>query len=153
MTEEEFRKAIVDEALTWVDTPYNAYGRIKGVGVNCAYFLYGVAKNAKVIPEDAPFPSSYSPQFSQNVKEERLLGIIQSYGAIELLESQVKPGDIVVYKNGLSHVHAGIILDWPTSIIHVTGTSGCQMSHGMGGWLAPYHKVFRTLWHGNIHRQ
>lgn len=150
MTEEEFRNAIVQEALTWRGTPYRNSGTMKGVGCNCAQLLFGVAINSGAIPKDSPKPSYYSPQFSLNSKEERLLAVIDSYGAKEISEEQVKPGDIVVYKNGLSHGHAAIILSWPERIIHVLGPTGCQEAHGLGGVLRGMNRSFRTLWHGNI---
>ena len=148
MNEQEFRNAIVTEAKSWVGTPYRNSGSTKKIGVNCAMFLYQVALNAKVLPENAPKPAHYSPQFSVNQKQERLLAVIDSYGAKVITEEQAKPGDIVVYKNGLSHGHAAIIISWPEAIIHVMGVVGCQEAHGLGGILLGMDRVFRTLWQG-----
>jgi cell wall-associated NlpC family hydrolase len=150
VTEEKFRSAIVWEALSWRGTPYRSSGTLKGVGCNCAQFLFGVAINSGAIPKDSPKPLHYSPQFSLNKKEERLLAVIDSYGASPIEEREVKPGDIVVYKNGLSHGHAAIVIKWPDRIIHVLAPSGCQEAHGLGGILGKMPRKFRTLWHGNI---
>ena len=129
MTEVEIRKAITDEALTWVGTPYKDTGRIKGVAVNCAQLLYGVARNAGVIPEDSPEPRWFSSQLCYHAKDERIVQYILSYGAHEITESEVKPGDMVVFKIGRAHGHAGIIIDFPEKMVHSFPPHGCYVSH------------------------
>lgn len=147
MTEQEFRSAIVAEAETWKDTPYRASGRIKGVGVNCAWFLYSVAFNARVIDPLTPSPKWYTPQFATHSREERLIEYVLAYGAREVTENQLKPGDIVLYKSGLSHGHAALVIDWPT-IMHVMLAHGCHKGNAREGVLGRYSMRFFTLWPG-----
>ncbi len=143
--ESEFRSAIAEEALSWKDTPYHANGAVKGAGVNCAQFLYCVAKDAGVLPDDAPQPRWFTSQLAMHSKEERLVAYIKQYGAVEIAEADVKAGDIVVYKNGQAHGHAAIVIDWPT-IIHVLPIHGCQMGSIDEGRLAAYSRRYFTLW-------
>ena len=145
MTETEFRTAIATEAESWIDTPYHANGALKGVGVNCAQFLFCVAKAAGVLAGDAPLPRWYTPQLATNSKEERLVNYVMSYGATEVTVAQVKTGDIVLYKSGQAHGHAAIVLDWP-EIIHVLPIHGCQKGTVDEGKLGAYTRRYFTLW-------
>ncbi len=146
-TETEFRSAIAEEAKTWIGTPYHANGAVKGVGVNCAQFLYCVAKAATVIASDAPLPRWFTPQLATHSKEERLVAYVMSYGATEVTEACVGTGDIVLYKSGQAHGHAAIVLDWPC-IIHVLPGHGCQMGHIDEGRLGKFTRRYFTLWKG-----
>jgi NlpC/P60 family putative phage cell wall peptidase len=40
----DIRQQIVDEARTWLNTPFHHQGRVKSVGVDCAGVVIGVAK-------------------------------------------------------------------------------------------------------------
>jgi cell wall-associated NlpC family hydrolase len=145
MTETQFRSAIVEEAKSWIGTPYRASGALKGVGINCAQFLFCVAKNAGVLPADAPQPRWYTPQLATNSKEERLIAYVTAYGAIEIAEDDAQAGDIVLYKSGQAHGHAAIVLDWP-QIIHVLPIHGCQMGIVDEGRLGAFSRRCFTLW-------
>jgi cell wall-associated NlpC family hydrolase len=145
MTEAQFRSAIITEALTWINTPYRNVGCIKGVGVNCAMFIWGVAKAAGIVPTGAKEPRWYTPQLATHSKEERLIAYVTAYGAVEV--ATPKPGDLVLYRTGLSHGHAGIVIDWPEKIIHALPPHGVQMGHGDEGKLGKFERRFFTLFH------
>jgi cell wall-associated NlpC family hydrolase len=141
---DDLRKALCDEAITWLGTPYRAAGKIKGVGVNCAQFLYLVGKASNVLKEDVPEPSWYTPQFAQNNKEERLINYLMAYGATEIELDAVKQGDIIAYKSGLSHGHLALCLGLP-QIIHCTPPFGCQLGMWEDGKLKQFSKRFFTF--------
>jgi cell wall-associated NlpC family hydrolase len=150
MTESEFRGAIVTEALTWTGTPYKDTGRVKGVAVNCAQLLYGVAKNAGVLTPDAPEPRWFSSQLPYHQPDERIVQYVLAYGAREIQESELGGGDIVVYKTGQAHGHAAIVIDWPTRILHSLKPNGCVEGHGTKeGVLAGKGRRYFTLWGGS----
>jgi len=144
MTETQFRAAITNAALSWINTPYRQCARIKGVGCNCAQFLFGVALEAGVIPADSPEPRWYTPQFATHQKEERLIEYVKAYGAVEV--DAPKPGDIVLYKTGRSHGHAAIVIEWPEKIIHALPPSGVQMGRSDEGRLGKFSQRYFTLW-------
>src|ERR1700748_1385569 len=102
MTEKEARAAVVAEAMEWRGTPYKLNGRIKGVGCNCAQLLYGVAIGSGAIPSKPPEPRWYSPQLHVHSKDERLIEYFKSYGAVQVKESEIQDGDIVLYRSGKS---------------------------------------------------
>jgi cell wall-associated NlpC family hydrolase len=145
MTETEFRAAIVAEAQEWIGTPYHANGALKGAGINCAQFLFCVAKNAQALSADAPQPRWFTPQLATHSKEERLIEYVTSYGCTEITEAEVKPGDIVLYKSGQAHGHAAIVLDWP-QIIHVLPGHGCRMGNVDDGRMGAFSRRYFTLW-------
>lgn len=140
------REAIVAEAKLWLKTPYKDVGCIRGVGANCAMLLYGVAKGSGILPPDAKEPRWYTSQLHVHSKEERLMEYIKAYGAVEVSEEKIGPGDIVLYKSGLSHGHAGIIIDWPGLIVHTTKATNCCYAHGTNeGFLASKKRRYFTL--------
>ena len=146
MTEPEFRNAITTEALTWISTPYRCVGRIKGVGVNCAQLLFGVALGSGIIPADSPEPRWYTPQLATHSKEERLVEYVKAYGAVEITEAEIRPGDILLYCSGQSHGHAAIVIEWPGKIIHCLPPHGVQLGHADEGRLHTFTRRYFTLW-------
>lgn len=147
MTEDEFRSAIATEARTWIGTPYHPNGNLKGAGVNCAQFLYGAAKNAGVLPEDAPDPRKFTAQLAAKTKEERLVAYIAAYGGAEIPEGEVKTGDIVFYRVAGEHGHTAIVLDWP-NVVHSMPLNGCQMGIVNEGSMGAKTRRYFTLWKG-----
>ncbi len=145
MDEIEFRSAIAEEARTWINTPYHMSGNLKGVGVNCAQFLYGVARNAGVLPEDAPDPRRFTAEFVALPKEQRLAAYIHAYGGREITQAEVKTGDIVFYESRGEHGHTAIVLDWP-NVIHSMPLHGCQAGLVDEGKMAAKTRHYFTLW-------
>lgn len=144
-TEQQFRSALVDEALTWVGTPYRANGAVKHVGANCAMFLYCVAKDAGVFPADAAAPRWFTPQFATHSKEERVIHYLRAYGGVEISADAVKPGDVVAYKSGQAHGHVALVIDLP-EIIHVLPGNGCQRGLVDEGRLGAFSRRYFTFW-------
>jgi cell wall-associated NlpC family hydrolase len=94
----------------------------------------------------APEPRWYTPQLHQHSKEERLAEYVMAYGAKEVSEDQAGPGDIVLYRMGLSFGHAGIIVQWPDRIVHAVPAHGCCYAHGANeGLLASKARRFFSL--------
>jgi len=145
MDEKQMRAALMAEALTWIGTPYHPSGGLKGVGVNCAQFIFYAARNAGALPADAPLPRWYTPQLATHSKEERLIDYILAYGATEILEAEVQPGDVVLYKSGQAHGHAAFLLEYP-EIIHVLPIHGCQRGAVDEGRLGAMARRYFSLW-------
>lgn len=146
MTEAEGRIALVESADLWLHTPYQNSGCIRGVAANCAMLMYGIARDAGVLPPDAREPKWYSPQFHIHQREERLIDRVMGYQLTEISESDVRPGDIVAYLTGMSHGHLGLVVEWPTKIVQTTQAHGCQYGHGLQGALAHCNRRFFSLW-------
>lgn len=54
------RSEIVEEALTWIGTPWHHHQGVKGVGTDCVQFLFGVGKAIGFIPADTTI-KNYEP--------------------------------------------------------------------------------------------
>lgn len=152
MDEQEARTAIVNEALSWVGTPYHSNAAVKGNtgGTDCAMLLVAVYSSVGVIPEIDPRP--YSPQWHIHRNEEEYLAAILRY-AKEVVgppERVPKPGDVALFRIGNLFAHGAIVVDWP-NVVHAIGDLMVikeDVSKNVIGkralWNVP--KRFFTLW-------
>jgi cell wall-associated NlpC family hydrolase len=110
--EQSERINVVLEANSWLMTPYHHEGKRKGVGIDCAMFLYEVFRHCNLVPE-MTFPR-YSPQWHLHKNEELYL-----HKVIEFAKRVYAPlpGDIVLYKFARTFSHGAIVVKWP-KIIH-----------------------------------
>src|ERR1700722_14108058 len=112
------RKKITDEAITWLGTPYRGWSRLKGCGVDCGQLLAGVYIGAGFFPPDGiKMPENYSLQVAQHREDTEYIDTILKYMR-EIAETDLQPGDVVVYKLGLAFAHAAIVIDWPNYVVH-----------------------------------
>ena len=95
-------------ALSWNGTPYQHQVGLKGVGVDCAYFVGKVAEEAGAIQKFYVEP--YSVEWHWHSKEEKMCEIVESFGAIQIPVEDRKPGDILCFKYGRVCSHLGILL-------------------------------------------
>ena len=101
------RKTILKHARTWVGTPYQHQAKCKGVGVDCAMLIAGVAEDCK-IDIDYDFVPNYSKQWHLHNREEKLKGILLDVGFIEIPLEDAKAGDVLGFKYGRVMSHIGI---------------------------------------------
>lgn len=106
---------ILEEARTWIGTPYHHRGMAKGAGVDCGSFLYMLFSAAGL--EMQPFPSDYPPDWCLHRDDERYLDFIKPY-TIEV--SQAEVAGIVVFRYGRAYSHGGLITADRT-VIHAWG--------------------------------
>lgn len=101
------RQKIIDEAETWIGTPYLYAGQDKGVGTDCSGMVMQVYLAALEYP--IPRNSARQAEFCQRIES-----------------NEVVPGDLVFFATGsdpkkVSHV--GIIVD-ESSFIHASSSKG-----------------------------
>jgi len=141
----EQRKKIVAEAADWCkDTPYRGNTAIKNVGCDCAMLLFGVYRDAGFIAADTAVPRNYQMNVAMHKRDDRYINTIRRF-AREIPESEVQPGDIVVYKIGRGYSHAAIIVKWPEHIVHALERDGVHAGHGKNWEFGKYERVFLTL--------
>jgi cell wall-associated NlpC family hydrolase len=100
----------VDEARTWLGTPFHHAARVRGAGVDCGQLLAAVYAPQEQGPE-------YPPGWWQHGDREVLLDQVQAYaGEVDA----PGPGDIALWKFGRCWSHAGIVVAWPV-VIHALG--------------------------------
>lgn len=119
--EEQERQSVVQEALSWIGTPYHHAAGVKGCGVDCAYLLIEVYSRCGIVPRINPGP--YKGNIATFVKGQRLYRRI-----VSSLSRQVRrpprPGDVAVFmvniggrhRNFLA-THGGIVIEWPR-VVH-----------------------------------
>ena len=109
---DEQRCAVLEEAMSWLRTPYHHAARLKGIGVDCAMFLAEVYEKAGVI--DHVDPDRYPRDWHQHQSEELYLENVESFCH---RVDKPKPGDVVMFKFGRCASHGAIVIEWP-QIIH-----------------------------------
>lgn len=145
--EQELRARLVKEAYSWVKTPYLHGCAIKGVGANCAMLMFGIAKGAGILATEVPTPKHFTAQAALHSKDERLLRYLLAYGFTETDEDHAKPGDILLYKNGLAHGHMAMMVT-KTAVVHTLSPVGCKVNGFADGVLGTYSRRYFTLWRG-----
>ena len=117
------RAMVVAEAMTWLGTPYHDMGCVKGVGVDCAMLVFGVAKAVGLAPhiEHADLPV-YSPA-AHVYNKGFLLDEIVKFGCVEVPLNKAEPGDILLFEYYNTIAHAGIKVS-DTEVIHAVKRPG-----------------------------
>ena len=121
---------IIEAALSWVGTPYHHQQRCKGVGVDCAHLIAGVAIDAGLIPADVQLPMDYSPEWNMHNEEQMLLSYLELFGCKEKVKTE--PGDIICFTIGKAVGHVGIMIS-ETQYVHAQNL------------VAPYRVTINTL--------
>ncbi|KHN68719.1 hypothetical protein AV645_07020 [Acinetobacter calcoaceticus] len=121
----------VQEALTWLGTPYHHQGRVKGVGVDCGTLICEVYEKVGLMDHLDPRP--YPPDWHLHQMEQRYLELI--LGVCDPVEGSPQPGDIVLYNFGKCISHGAIVIEWP-QVIHSYLHQGVIIQDGTKGSLA-----------------
>lgn len=107
------RKQVIDEARSWLGTPFHMNQCVKGAGVDCGRFLIAVYSSVGLMP---PFDAEYySPQWHLHNGEEKYMATILRYGRETL---KPNPGDTALFHIGRHYAHSAIVENWPR-VIHV----------------------------------
>lgn len=107
------RVAVVNEALSWVGTPYHHMGRVKGAGVDCGMFIAEVFERCNKIPHiDFGY---YPADWGMHRSEEFYLKYMNVYFK-EVTRSPL-PGDVLLYKFGRCISHGAIVV-FENTLIH-----------------------------------
>ncbi len=120
MTEKEHRDAIVAEAKTWLRTPWHHEARVKGHGVDCGMLILEVYHSVGLLPKIEV--EHYPPDFMLHRGEEWYLRTVLQHGFE--IPGPPLPGDVILFKQGRSFSHGGIVISWPM-IIHATAEEKC----------------------------
>jgi len=134
----EQRKRVVELAREWIGTPYHSsarrQGRERGCGVDCVQLIIAVYHDAGLIPDVNP--GHYSPEIHLHQPDSTYLTQVLRYSR-EIEESQVLPGDLLLFHVGKAYGHGAIIEEWPAKIIHALVSCGVIESHGRNEGFLP----------------
>ncbi len=101
---------IVDEALSWIGTPYRHQGRRRGVGCDCLGLVMGVWQAVcGALPEQ---PRDYAADWAEADGTDRLLEAARKYCS-EKAPERLAAGDLILFRwrPGLAAKHCAIALD------------------------------------------
>ena len=114
------RQQAIVEALTWLKTPFQMNGAIKGEAIDCGHFLAEVYRSVGIdVPE---VTEQFRVDWHLHERRERLLNIVLPY--TQMVEVP-EPGDIVMFKVARVYAHSGIVIEWP-KIIHAMWSAGVE---------------------------
>lgn len=106
------RAAVVEEARTWIGTPFHHAARVKGAGVDCLMLLAEVYERAGVAGHvEPPF---YVPDWHLHRDAERYAEGLLRYA--RPITAPPDPGDIALFRFGRTFSHGAIVVDWPRLI-------------------------------------
>ena len=119
------RQCVVEEARTWLGTPYRLGARVKGAGCDCATLLFMVYRHCGLIGDEeiGVFAGDW---WAHTTEEKYLFRLLRHAGkvaeSIAYASIQAEPGNIALTRVAKSKVfnHGGIILAWPR-IVHAIG--------------------------------
>jgi cell wall-associated NlpC family hydrolase len=135
------REQIVEEARTWLHTPYHHHARIKGAGVDCVWLLIEVYRQFGLVADDFD-PGNYSNEWYMHRDEEIYLGGVQRFAKPLPIEAEPQAGDVALYKVGRCVSHGAILID-RDYVIHANRRAGQVEITELRGQLAPY---FHSFW-------
>lgn len=133
------RQAAVEEARTWIGTPYQLNGAEKGVGVDCQHLIVAVYRAVGLpmpsgsLRRTAPTGGPRCASWVEAVEAYRdaPTGLDRVAGFINEIETP-QPGDTALFGFWGTYVHAGIVVRWPAEVIHaVRVVSAGDVSAGM----------------------
>lgn len=123
------RKQIVDEAMTWLGTPFAHRAAVKGVGVDCAYLCGAVAVALGAIQKFNP--PMYSLEWQFHARKEFAFEWIESCGAT-VKNGAPEAGDIVTFRYARVSCHLGIMIN-DKEFIHADRTIGRVLVNRLEG--------------------
>jgi cell wall-associated NlpC family hydrolase len=106
------REQAVEEAKTWLRTPFVQNAAVKGAGVDCGRLLVEVYRGIVPVPQFVP---RFSRDWHLHTREERFIDLLSKFA--REVERGPEPGDITLFQVGRVYGHAGIVIDWPV-VIH-----------------------------------
>lgn len=124
---EASREAVAQLALSWVGTPFMAYGRTKGKGVDCIRLVAAILEEAGALPEInwKEFPRytlDWSAHHDRPILEEAIEYLKLEYIRIESM-TQLQPGDVLAFAPGKVVYHLGIYVG-SRSFVHAMQGAG-----------------------------
>lgn len=111
---------IVAEAYTWLDTPWKHQHRTKGVAVDCAGLVIGVARELGLVAPDFDF-TGYGRQ-----ADGTLLAVCERF-MTRIPRDQMGPGDVLVVAVEADPQHMGVLVPYRhggVSLVHAASNAG-----------------------------
>lgn len=109
-----WEEKVLNEARSWLGTPYVAKQCLKGQGCDCGTFLHHCYSTVLPLP---PMPKDYAVDWALHNPEELYLDFIAPY--VRQIDAP-RPGGLGTWLFGRAYAHGGIVTE-QRSIIHAYG--------------------------------
>lgn len=130
------RAMVVAEARSWLRTPWQHQARMKGVGVDCAGLIIGVARNLGLVPADADVTD-----YARKPDGVSLLRHCRQW--MLLIEPRnARAGDVIVIRFDVDPQHMAILGDAPgggLAMIHALDRPGHKGGEVIEHRYAPFY--------------
>lgn len=107
---------IIEEARSWIGTPFYPHVAIKGVGADCVTFALRVFQSAGAIPESQALPE-YSLDGGSHLQESAVTNWLAATGYFHKVQTAPGIGDVITFKVGRVDHHVGIVVA-KTKFVH-----------------------------------
>lgn len=139
---------ITVQARTWLGTPFHHQARLKGKGCDCLGLIVGVVDELGLTDEIGRLLSSYDEiNYSKEPDGKYLIQKLENI-LDEVNPSEIKAGDLALFKMGNNPQHLAIITDYQGSLgmIHCYAQARKVVEHRFDEeWQKRLFKVYR--WH------
>ena len=92
------REKIVEEARTWLGTPYRHQASVRGVGADCLGLVRGVWRG--LLGTEPERPPAYNPHWAELTGEDTLIKAARRH-MTEVAVGGTKPGDVLLFRMAL----------------------------------------------------
>lgn len=111
---------LIEEAESWIDTPYHHQAKLKGIGVDCCNFILAIAENCNIVKPIELAP--YNLMWHLHARHEMMLELLEKYGCkkieVDLTDPETWPiGSILCLRYGRTCSHLALVLP-ELNIIH-----------------------------------
>lgn len=96
----EVRTRALEEARSWIGTPYRHQASTKGAGADCLGLLRGIWR--ALYGEEPESPPPYRPDWAERDAAEMLLSAARRR-LVELQPGTAAPGDVLLFRYGFGH--------------------------------------------------
>ncbi len=129
------REQVVEEARTWLGTPFRHQGMIKGHGTDCIGMMRGIAINLDLLKDVGVGSLKVKPYlgYGKSPVPSKFLGILREY-MVEVRVDEVLPADLLLFRGRIYPTHLAMVTD--VGIIHCAMDFGKVVEHRMDkSWL------------------
>lgn len=138
------RQTVIQEARSWLGTPFHHQAALKGIGADCIGLVRGVCMALGILPRDFALPA-----YARQPDGTSLIALADHYMAriTDASPADLKPGDVVVVSFDREPQHFGLVGDYRhggLSVIHAHSVAGevieTRLLFGLGmAFVAAYH--------------
>lgn len=102
------RRLVLEEARSWIGTPYRHQGSTKYVGCDCLGLIRGIWRS--VYGDEPEKPGAYAPDWADAGEADRMLDAASRWFD-EVPVAEAMPGDLLLFRwrPGMACKHAGIL--------------------------------------------